>query len=348
MSLNLDLMKEVAHDLYVATVVQQHGDLGAAALKALLSALRLLYQHIEPESITERLVVFKALSDDEHPLTNEDALTVQRPEALVQHARGSLVIQVLDNGEFLLWKTVPTSLAALAQVAVVYEYKNRSEYFLAKSERKAVAKLDAAYPSMFAVPTFSSLRAALDCYRTVMARVSTCEILAAAWADDARLFWKAKPEATMRKSLTQFLMCTLRGAEVRPEQIVDETHPVDIKVTWTFTNRLALIEIKWMGDSKDENGKVTTKYRDSRALDGAKQLADYLDANRIRAPQHETRGYLTVFDARRRALGADASTTTLDDGLHYDNEEIVFDPKFHEKRTDFEEPVRFFIEPKCA
>lgn len=348
MSLNLEAMREVVHDLYVTAVLQQHGDEGGKALRKLLASLRIIYQHLDPESIGQRLIVFKALSDADHPLPRHAEVRVQQPESLAQEHPACAVIQVLENGEFCYWRELPSSLDPLAQVAVVYEYVDRNEYFLAKAERRMVVKLDQAYASMFAIPTFSSLREALSAYRTRLARNSTCEILQRAWDDGQRLFFKTKPEATMRKSLTQFLLCTLRGAEVRPEQIVDESHPVDIKVTWMFCNRLALIEIKWLGDSRGEDGKITTTYRQSRARDGAKQLADYLDANRIRAPEHRTRGYLAIFDARRRGLKDDSVELTRSDGFHHDKDEIVFDPVFHQDRDDFEEPVRFFLEPKCA
>jgi hypothetical protein len=348
MSIDLEVMREVVHDLYIAMVVKQHGDAGAHALKRLLAALHEIYRFLDPDSVKERIVVFKALVDTAHPLRSERATRILRPEAFAQHSGGPFVIQVLDSGEFLLWKEASTALVELAMVAVVYEYAGRSERFMARAEARNAPKIDRAYASIFAMPAFSSLREALDSYRTKMARMSTCEILRTSWYEESRLFWKAKPEVIMRRSLTQFLSSTLRNAEVRPEQIVDETRPVDIKVTWMLSNRRALIEIKWLGDSKGDDGKITTKYRDSRARDGAKQLADYLDANKVRAPEYRTRGYLAVFDARRRGLTDESVEIDCEDGMHYADEEIVYDPRYHEVREDFEEPARFFVEPKCA
>jgi hypothetical protein len=349
MSIDLDEMRDVVQNLYVMMVVQQHGDAGASALKQLLQALHKIYQWLDPEAVRERIVVFKALSDADHPLARDKAVRIGRPEDFAQQHGGPFVIQVLESGEFHLWKDETPNSTELAAFAVVYEYSNRSEYFFAKGERRKAPKIDAGYASIFAIPAFSTLREALGAYRTVMARFSTCEILKAAWFEENRLFLKAKPEATMRRSLAQFLASTLRNAEVRPEQIVDETHPVDIKVTWMLSNRLALIEIKWLGHSRDETTrKVTTVYRPARARDGAKQLADYLDANRERAPERRTRGYLVVFDVRRRGLTEEHTEIGRDDGFHFADEEVEYDPKYHEQRGDFEEPVRFFVEPKCA
>jgi len=349
MSIDLEEMRDLVHELYVMMVIQQHGSPGAAALKELLAALHKIYRWLDPEAVRDRVVVFKALSDSDQPLAHNKAVRVQRPEGFAQHEGGPFVIQVLESGEFLLWKEETPDPAQLSAVAVVYEYSSRSEYFFAKGERRKAPKIDAAYASVFAIPAFSTLRDALSAYGTVMARLSTCEILKKAWFGDNRLFFKAKPEATMRRSLAQFLASTLRDAEVRPEQIVDETHPVDIKVTWMLSNRLALIEIKWLGESKDETtGKVTTSYSASRARDGAKQLADYLDANRERASERRTRGYLVVFDARRRGLTEKATEIVRDAGLYYADIDVPYDPKYHEQRVDFDEPVRFFVEPKCA
>ncbi len=127
---------------------------------------------------------------------------------------------------------------------------------------------------------------------------------------------------------------------------MDESHPVDIKVTWTLTNRLAIIEIKWLGKSRSKSGKLV-KYADARANEGARQLADYLDWNRTQTLDRQTKGYLVVIDARRRGLTEKSTFVNHKNGMHYYDIEIVFKPAFHEKRTDFEKPIRMFAEPIC-
>ena len=102
-----------------------------------------------------------------------------------------------------------------------------------------------------------------------------------------------KPEHFMRDSLWQCLQNILRNHTVKREQIVDATHPVDIKVTWPAINNVALIEVKWLGDSGQ------TQYRDARANEGAKQLIDYLASSVQEEPDKHFVGYLTVFDGRR-------------------------------------------------
>ena len=153
----------------------------------------------------------------------------------------------------------------------------------------------------------------------------------------------------MRDSLTQFLKITLRGAEVRPEQNTDESHTIDIKVTFTLTNRLALIEIKWLGKSvRKRPRKITATYSDERARVGAGRLADYLDWYMEQAPTRVTRGYLVVLDGRRHGLKIGTKTLGQQRARYYRNREIQFDPKYHETRDDFDEPLRMFMEPRLS
>ena len=151
----------------------------------------------------------------------------------------------------------------------------------------------------------------------------------------------------MRDSLTQFLKVCLRGdVEVRPEQIVDETHPADIKVTWFMSNRLAFIEIKWLGAAK-ATAKTLTRYSAARARVGAKQLAEYLDANATQAPTHQTRGFLVVLDGRRANVKTSTRRLTYDNGFKYERKEILYSPRYEKVRNDFEIPIRMFMEPIC-
>lgn len=122
---------------------------------------------------------------------------------------------------------------------------------------------------------------------------SSCAVLSQIWTDEAKREFVQKPEHFMRDSLWQCLQNILRNHTVKREQIVDATHPVDIKVTWPAINNVALIEVKWLGDSGQ------TQYRDARANEGAKQLIDYLASSVQEEPDKHFVGYLTVFDGRR-------------------------------------------------
>jgi predicted alpha/beta-fold hydrolase len=128
---------------------------------------------------------------------------------------------------------------------------------------------------------------------------------------------------------------------------VDRSHPVDIKITWALVNRLALIEIKWLGKSLvDRRKQFTQNYTEARALSGANQLANYLDENLRQAPIYASKGYLVIFDARRAMCKTDTTILYKDDAMKYLNSDIQYNPEYHRTRTDFASPFRFFMEPK--
>src|SRR5260370_3710806 len=101
-------------------------------------------------------------------------------------------------------------------------------------------------------------------------------------------------------------VCSGVKVEASPEQFVNESHAADIKITWFMSNRLAFIEIKWLGAAKTSATKLT-RYSEGRARTGAKQLADYLNGNAIPAPQHQTRAYLIELDRRRAQVKPSAT-----------------------------------------
>ncbi len=340
-----DALRRIAHDLYVPVIHAKHGDEGTGALRVVLEFLGRFFERIEPELLSAPLIVLHPISGfDEATLPSNPSLAQDIP-SLAPMVRGPCVIRIRERG-FECWSDKSIDLSLVSKKAVVYCFDRGSERFVVDGADHPVPAVDTAQASIFARPTFGSLREALQRYRHRV-RTSSCLLFSVAWEDDSRLFFRSRAEQEMRRSLHQYLATVLRDAEVRPEQNVDESHPVDIKVTWMFTTRLALIEIKWMGKSRDA-GKITADHGDARANRGAKQLADYLDANRSQVPEHLTRGYLVVVDGRRRGLKPESTTVTREDGLHYDGVEITFDPEYDKARDDFDEPIRLFCEPICA
>jgi hypothetical protein len=264
-------------------------------------------------------------------------------------AEGGLV-QVLPNGKLLAWPQTPEAddLGSLNEIAVVYLWRDQGESFVVEHAFKTVRNPNG-YPSAVAPPTFFLLADALNYYDTRLARYSTCHILRRAWHDERRLVLVNKPEKIMRNSLAQHLLGTLRDhAEVREEQNVSETQPIDIKVTWSLAEHISLIEIKWVGRSVDGDGEeLSTEYwSPSRPREGAKQLADYLEENKQRAPEHDTEGYLVVYDARREGLTELPPKITDDQARAYAKDAIVYEPDFETLRDDFRKPRRFWLEPK--
>lgn len=350
MKIDVDALRAVAEETYSVSVLSAHGKPGMEALRRLLDGIASIYRYVEPALLQAPLYVVYMLDADTCILDEESAVIVEHYELIKDHVSGLVVVQLLHDGRLRLWNRLSGAQAATwANNGIVYHHSSGQESIRVKDKESTIRRVATGMASAFAVPTFTDLVEALKDYEQKMARHCRCKILAGAWEDHERLHFRSKPEATMRDSLTQFLMTTLR-AEVRPEQNVDETQPVDIKITWTFTNRLALVEVKWLGDSRDAVGSANvTRYRDKRARDGAKQLADYLDDNLPYAPTHITRGYLVVFDGRRRGLRkSSGKPPTVAEAQHYRKVEIKFKPKYERKRDDFAAPVRLFLEPKIG
>lgn len=345
--INIGAITKVVQSHYANMVASEHGEIGIEAFRKLLAFIKEAYTYIDPDTYSGHLVIFKALDTAQAPLARTGSTELQSAKDLAQHITDDCIVEPLDSGRVLIWHSQATDPKVLAQRAVVYSYKKRIEFFYAGLKSAEVEKLVIGCASNFAIPTFDDLKDALERYRSDMVRHSTCLIFQKVWFDDDRLFFKTKQESVMRDSLYHYLNSRLRGnVEVRREQVVDASHPVDIKVTWFLSNRLALIEIKWLGKSR-RSAKIASQYSQSRALSGAKQLANYLDKNKGQVPTHKTRGYLVIIDGRRARLNKKKKQVNTADGLKYANMEISYNPKYHEHREDFEAPVRMFAEPVC-
>ncbi len=363
MPLDTGVMTKIAHGLYLSVVHSAYGDIGVSVLQEVLENVRILYQHITPDLISGSIVVFKTLDDDSgfpsfgkpECFTCAEHLAQEYPHDI---SNTMSIIQICRNRDFQLWKNIrqeAAKLATLSENAIVYVYRDRYEYFLVRGKECPIFNpFTIQNTGVFAIPTFHELNQALEDYKRHMIRTSQCKIFSETWDKgvngdcDDRLFFVSGPEWSMRDSLSQWLQTVLRNvAEVRPEQNVDESHPVDIKIIWSFSKHLALIEIKWLGKSiKADRNKFVT-YTAVRAREGAKQLSDYLDKNRSQAPTHQTMGYLVVIDGRRRGLNLSSVSVNKVNGLYYRDKEINYDPEYHRIRPDFAEPVRMFAEPVC-
>ena len=80
---------------------------------------------------------------------------------------------------------------------------------------------------------------------------------------------------------------------------------------------------------------------------GIGRLGINLADNRQQAAKEDSRGYLVIFDCRRKGLNETDTTLAKADGFHYEKREISFTPTYHKDREDFEEPIRMFLEPVC-
>ena len=341
-------LTDLVDGYFVSAVSAVTGDGSGGRFKKVLTVIRQLYRIIEPSSVEGSITVFGRAASNSGDISGTYH-TLGRIEELQAGSHQHLCLEVMDSGTIRSWQLqdIP-DLATLSRKAVVYSYQSGDEVFWANGQPFEVHNVYPGNHSLFQSPAYSKLEQALSEYKYPIVRLGECEILASMWFDVLRMFLRSKPEGTMRRSLARFLRWQLRAdAEVMPEQNVDETHPIDIRVTFNFANRVALIEIKWLGHSKNELGVPTTSYGPARANSGASQLADYLDSFHISLPNRVVRGYLIVFDCRRRRLGSNPSWLDSADGFYFADREIEFDPKLHITRSDFAEPIRMFAEPLC-
>lgn len=343
-----DIIVEVCKDSHVPMVQAVFGDSGVEAVFQVMEAVKALYQYVDPERIGGQVVIFRVVA-------STNATPVPLPigpavdwAALANQAINDLVLEVAADGRSYHRTLDEAKPEDIALEAVVYRYQAGNEEFLASSQSKRVLRLDPSARSQFSVPTFSNLREALQCYARENIRESTCYVFKHVWYDNNRLFLNAGPEEKMRNSLLQFLRNRIGGDhDVWPEQIVDESHPVDIRVQPRFTNnRLMLIEIKWLGDSVAADGHITARHREDRAQKGANQLVQYLEEQRRFAPSHVIQGYYVIIDARRRNLREGATAISRADGMYFETEELTF--KTQQVRQDFDPPYRMFARPVCS
>lgn len=342
----VERMMQAADQLYVPHVHRVFRDEGVSALRQLLGTVRTLYRHVPCECFTEGLMLSIPLGgNDSIAEAGESALIGYAQLAQAQLSQASLIIE--KDGQLRIYADA-RDISQQAATGIVYHYRysqnteSKIERVLFGNEMMDIIDLSG-FPSAFAVPTFADLNAALDHYEAIIE--SPDPYLQQVWRDSNRLAFAPKPEKYMRRSLEHYLRQCLRDAIVRPEQNVNETEPVDIEINWSYQNRLAWIEIKWLGHSAPVGAaEWSTTYTESRAVSGAKQLADYLTAGAARTLSTPCKGYLVVFDGRRKALGAADEEIDSERGHHYRFRDISY-PAEIINRPDMMSPIRFFLAP---
>jgi hypothetical protein len=338
----VDALSEIAQRLMFPLVTSALGSEHQAELSSLFLAVREVHRAIDTERMRAGLSVAIAI-DSATPFVDSPPVVIDQISSLTSlHVTGNaLAIEVMADGTFRVWAEQPVNDVSGHLAYRFLGFQN--EIIEVNGETIRIPSLPN-MSSCFAVPYFRDLRHALMHYRLTCARKSDCEFLTSSWRDGARLVFVPGPEYLMRRSLRRFLRQTLRNhSSVMAEQIVDETHPVDLKVTWTSSNRVVLIEIKWLGKSADVGADhFTAEYGAPRARAGARQLCDYLDTYCVESPGEEATGVLAVFDGRRANLHPATIELSDEDGNAFALSEIDFQGT--DSRPDFEH-VRLFLEP---
>lgn len=246
-----------------------------------------IFEQIPPELVTWKFRVILPIG--EWDFSKKDILNFSQ---LSEYFTDECTFVIVDSNLYVI---EPYGMGYCGAEHICYNYNGSQNEFLEIKETqfRFSEYYDSSLSSVFFHPTYKELDEAMNYYDKKYARYSSCQVLSQVWTDDTKSEFISKPEHFMRDSLWQCLQNVLRNHTIKREQNVDATHPVDIKVIWPGLNNVALIEVKWLGDS----GK--TQYRDRRANEGARQLIDYLMASFIEEPDKHFVGYLTVFDGRR-------------------------------------------------
>lgn len=346
--MNIDLARlrqVVAHD-YAIAIESHYAERGMAALRRLGPALDLVHEQLAYELLPGGLTVFSALDVDARLLGPDAAMPVTADQ-LPGLVHGAATIEVLGSGQLLLSPT-PSDPHVYADRAVVYFFDG-SDHFVVGEDMVPVFN-PTTFPSIWGTPTFFDLGQALCHYRDRIALRCQCPFLSNMWHDPGRRWLlKNKPEDTMQASLHQYLVSSLRGhktIEVRREQPVGGKKPPDLKVTWTLTNRLGFIEVKWMGASVHATeARVSWRPNEGDANAGAGQLVRYLSENAQEASAFQTMGFLVVFDGRREGVDFDTVSLTREQALYFLAREVTYEPDYSATRHDFAPPIRCFMYP---
>ena len=347
--MDYERLRSLAEGLYVPAAVRIFPEGGDAAIRRVLSTCTRIFSVIDPVELGGPIVVFSQ-AESHSSLDTSSTRNVLNVSELRTHIDSgfALVADALTHAMSVWPGSPPVDIEVLRRSGVVFWHSAGEEKFLIAEEEFPLERIfGASRQSFFSRPSYANLEDALAYYRAPVVRRSDCPILETIWYDCNRLFLKAQPEDRIQESLLNFLRIALRSdAEVMREQNVDLSHPVDIRVRFHYTNRVALIEVKWLGKSKTPEGDLATQYYQGRAIEGASQLAGYLDSFRHSSPFSAVQGYLVILDARRRGLSADTTNVSTEEGMHYEDREISFSPQYHIDRNDFSEPVRMFAEPR--
>jgi hypothetical protein len=315
----------------------------------LTSFIQDVYRSLEPGHFQGRLIIFSSL-DDSIFFDEESSTKLVDRNILFNNSSKLLVIQYFQSDALpVAWQNIEAEHVFESTETIVYTYNNNKESFFVNNVTiPIINRFDCA--SIYALQ-YHYLNEALLRYKEEKIRYSSCAIFHDSWFDQAtRLFFVQQPEEIMQVSLREFLHSALRGVDVVREYNLGASKPVDIRVYWKEANRAALIEIKWLGESKDKSGELSTEYSNGRGNDGLDQLKEYMDLENKDTPTCITKVYLIIIDGRRRGLRKNSTTISVADGMYYSDKELVFkdNKKFFEGIIGFERPMRMFSSPVCA
>ncbi len=321
------------------------------ATQQIAEFVNVIYRNIEPSHFKGRLIVFYNILNTVEFLPKQKEKFYDK--GILNNHYNSLIFQIRNSGELpLIWKNIEHNiiddLLTKDDNFIAYFYEDGIECFIVNNQKIQIYN-EFSCPSIFALQYHKLNEALLD-YKNERVKNASCAHFNKCWADKKWIYLKNKPEDCMQLSLKEFLVSRIRGVDVKREYNIDASKPVDIRVYWKESNRAALIELKWLGQSLGENDSIGTSYTNKRANDGMVQIKEYIDLENSDAPTIITKGYLVVIDGRRRKVSSNKVTSiSRENGFYYANQELVIsdDKKYWETHSNIEEPIRMFVEPVC-
>ena len=330
-----------------------HNEQSMDALQFAAQVLKDLYRNFEPSLFKGQFFVCKHF-DDAFIFEEATGFPMYDKNVLLKKTDGVIVIQAFEDGRLILWEGIDTSPLFENGNVLTYLFENNKEYFIANKEKIDITFYP--YGSRFATQYFDLVKA-LDDYRVQKVFHSSCPIFSSSWFDENRIFFKGGgkdiPEMYLQQSLYNYLNTNLnlRGTTlvIREFNVIgNHPKPVDIMINWGEANRVALIEVKWLGKSIGKTGKPS-RHDNARANKGMTQLKGYFDTAQTNLPLTIIKSYLVVIDARRNQTKAGTVSISVKDGMHYQNIELTIDTdkEFYNSVAGFEKPIRMFAAPIC-
>ena len=313
-----------------------------------------LFNFIEPAFIDFKFIVVKKF-DDAPILPPDKGVGIKMNKAILGQKSKDVIIQVFDDKNVVLWEDLDYSSIFGHADALIYSFEKNKEYFIAAGETIEVT--DKNFGSRFSAEFFE-LELQLGNYGIHKIKNSSCPLFDRSWTTPKKIFFvgggKDIPEKYMQESLKNFIqdLSIFKGEvgqfEPTREHNVDGSKPVDIIVRWEKSNRVALVEIKWLGKSMHA-GAITSTHTNSRANEGYVQLKDYYEKAKKDYPNKIIKCFLVVIDGRRWQTSDSTVSLKPEDGFYYQHKdlEIDDDKKYYEHFKSMAKPIRMFAEPIC-
>lgn len=330
------------------------------SLYALTDGINKIYQTIEPMHYSGSIFIIKHLNDCLEISGYEAELLLDLPYYYLNN-KDRLTLQIVDDGNMYYYEHVSDDAIINLSNCLIYVYKPGSEIMHLNGKEVNISH---GMKGSFFAPYFQELKKALMGYHILRVKQASNNILKKIWYDpDKKYYLKSsgsgsnEPEKYMQDALKEFLEdynLALRGITVEVCREYNTTghsapKPVDIRVSWQDANRVALIEIKWLGRAKDKDGNKSTTYTNVRASEGLSQLYEYFNNEKNTFPHKVIRAQLVVIDARRKHPRDRLEFMSHKQGFHYADKELKYKENNKHIRDciEFEIPMRMFADPVC-